>query len=405
MKPLYPKVCHCALHRKYWFNSLRYGYEGNRNMSSNKLTELNHYRLLGRSGLRVSPLCLGTMNFGTDWNFGADKEESRRIFNLYVDRGGNFIDTANNYTNGTSETFVGEFIGSLREQLVLATKYTLNTRRGDPNAGGNHRKNMIQSVEASLKRLKTDYIDLYWLHCWEFRTPIEEIMRALDDLVRAGKILYLGISDTPAWKIAQANTIADFRGWTPFIALQAEYNLLERTPEQDLIPMAQELNIGFLAWSPLASGVLTGKYNRMHQKNSLENDGTSQQVVQSGRGSMVTSQLTEQNFTIAEAVEKIADEINHSPAQVSLNWLLQKPGAISPILGVRTVKQLEDNLGCLDFVLSPKQRKDLDNVSPIDLGFPHSFIASDMVKDLISGGSKIITNPISYKEALKDKTS
>lgn len=194
------------------------------------MQELNHFRLLGNSGLRVSPLCLGTMTFGTDWIIGADKAESRNMFDLYIERGGNFIDTANNYAKGTSETFLGEFIGDKREQLVLATNYSLNTRPGDPNAGGNHRKNLIQSVEASLKRLQTDYIDLYWLHCWEFRTPIEEVMRALDDLVRAGKILYLGISDTPAWKTAQANTLAKLSGWTPFVALQTEYNLSERTP-------------------------------------------------------------------------------------------------------------------------------------------------------------------------------
>ncbi len=356
-------------------------------MESTPLSELNHFRLLGGSGLRVSPLCLGTMTFGTDWNWGANKEESRKIFDLYLERGGNFIDTANNYTNGTSETFLGEFIGSRREQLVLSTKYTLNTRPGDPNAGGNHRKNIIQSVEASLKRLQTDYIDLYWLHCWEFRTPIEEVMRALDDLVRSGKVLYLAISDTPAWKVAQANTIADFRGWTPFIGLQAEYSLIERTPEKDLIPMAQELNIGVLPWSPLASGLLTGKHREAHQKYLQET--TSKSGVEVERGELVTNRFNQRNLTVAEAVTKIADEIGRSPAQVALNWLLQKPGVASIILGVRTVKQLEDNLACLDFVLSPDEMEHLDRVSQIDLGFPHAFIYSDMVKQFISGGAKI----------------
>jgi aryl-alcohol dehydrogenase-like predicted oxidoreductase len=349
------------------------------------LTQLNNYRLLGRSGLRVSPLCLGTMTFGTDWNFGADQEESRKIFDLYIESGGNFIDTANNYTNGTSESFLGEFITQNREHLVLATKYSLNTHPGDPNAGGNHRKNLVQALEASLKRLKTDYIDIYWLHCWEFRTPIEEVMRALDDLVRAGKVLYLGISDTPAWKVAQANTIADLRGWTPFIAMQVEYNLIERSPERDLIPMAQELNISVLPWSPLAGGLLTGKYSKSSQMAG-EN---SEIAMEGGRGNWVTDKLDDRNISIANAVQKLAQEIGQSPAQVALNWLLQKNSNIVPIIGARTIKQLEDNLSCLDFVLSPEHMDYLDSVSQIDLGFPHAFINSEMVKDLISGGTNI----------------
>lgn len=353
------------------------------------LTQLNNYRLLGRSGLRVSPLCLGTMTFGTDWNFGADREESRKIFDLYIERGGNFIDTANNYTNGTSESFLGEFIAQNREHLVLATKYSLNTHRGDPNAGGNHRKNLVQSLEASLQRLKTDYIDIYWLHCWDFLTPIEEVMRALDDLVRAGKVLYLGISDTPAWKVAQANTLADLRGWTPFVAMQVEYNLLERSPERDLIPMAQELDISVLPWSPLAGGLLTGKHNKPSQMA-----GEHPETVDSGRGSWVTDKLDDRNIRIANVVQKIAQEIGRSPAQVALNWLLQKNSNILPIIGARTIKQLEDNLSCLDFVLSPEYMDYLDGVSQIDLGFPHAFINSDMVKDLISGGTNITTSLI-----------
>jgi aryl-alcohol dehydrogenase-like predicted oxidoreductase len=360
------------------------------NMQPPNLTKLNNYRLLGRSGLRVSPLCLGTMTFGTDWNFGADQEESRKIFDLYIERGGNFIDTANNYTNGTSESFLGEFIGQNRQHLVLATKYSLNTHPGDPNAGGNHRKNLVQALEASLKRLKTDYIDIYWLHCWDFLTPIEEVMRALDDLVRAGKVLYLGISDTPAWKVAQANTLADLRGWTPFVAMQVEYNLLERSPERDLIPMAQELNISVLPWSPLAGGLLTGKYSKRPEMAS-EN---SEETVGGGRGNWVTDKLDDRNTSIADVVQKIAQEIGRSPAQVALNWLLQKSSNILPIIGARTIKQLEDNLSCLDFVLSSEQMDYLDSVSQIDLGFPHAFINSDMVKDLISGGTKITTSLI-----------
>lgn len=354
-------------------------------MPPQTLAALTDYRLLGKSGLRVSPLSLGTMTFGTDWNWGSDKEESRKVFDLYVERGGNFIDTADAYTNGTSETYLGEFMASRREQLVIATKYSCNTRQGDPNAGGNHRKNMIQSVEASLKRLKTDYIDLYWLHIWDFLTPIEEIMRAFDDLVRAGKVLYIGISDAPAWKVSQANTIAELRGWTPFIGLQIEYNLLERTVERDLTPMAQELNIGVVPWSPLGGGVLTGKYNKTQPQDANTNQETSSRK----EFNQTFGKLTDRNLKVAEEVQKIATEIGRSPAQVALNWLLQKPGVISPILGARTIGHLEDNLQCLDFVLSPEHMAHLDEVSKIELGFPHDFLSSDMVKNVVNGGANI----------------
>lgn len=360
-------------------------------MQPKKLTKLNDYRLLGKSGLRISPLCLGTMTFGEDWGWGSDKEESRNIFNLYVEQGGNFIDTANVYTNGTSETFVGEFIESRREEFVLATKYTANMRQGDPNAGGNHRKNMIQSVEASLKRLKTDYIDLYWLHMWEYRTPIEEVMRALDDLVRSGKVLYIGISDTPAWKISQANAIAELRGWTSFIALQSEYSLIERTPERDLIPMAQELNIGVLPWSPLGSGILTGKYSHENLKVNGRQIEAFKPVKSTLRQdyNQQWGKLTERNILIAEEAKKIANELERSSAQIALNWLLQKSGVVSPILGVRTVQQMKDNLGSLDFVLSSEQVARLDRLSEIDYGFPHEFLASKPPQELIAGGAKI----------------
>jgi aryl-alcohol dehydrogenase-like predicted oxidoreductase len=322
------------------------------------------------------------MTFGTEWGWGADRDESRRVFDAYIERGGNFIDTADIYTGGTSETFVGEFIGDRREQLVIATKYSNNTRQGDPNAGGNHRKNMVQSVENSLRRLKTDYIDLYWVHLWEYRTPVEEVMRALDDLVRAGKILYVGISDAPAWKVSQANTIASLRGWTPFIALQVEYNLIERTPERELIPMAQELGLTTMPWSPLAGGILTGKYRREDAGNG---NGAAE------RGEMVNSRLTDNNFAIAEAVEQVAGEIGKSPSQVALNWLLSRPFPTIPILGARTLKHLEDNLGCLEFTLSDTQRHRLDEVSKIALGFPHDFLASDQVLQIRDGGAQIET--------------
>ena len=223
------------------------------------------YKLLGKSGLRVSELCLGAMTFGEDWGSmlpGASKEEAKKIFDLFVSKGGNFIDTANIYQNGTSEKYVGEFISSERERFVVATKYTLTTNPNDPNASGNHRKNLVQSVEASLKRLNTHYIDLLWVHMWDPMTPIEEVMRSLDDLIRSGKILYIGISDVPAWVVSNANAIADLRSWSSFIGLQIMYNLIERSAERELLPMARALDIGVTVWSPLGGGVLSGKYNK-----------------------------------------------------------------------------------------------------------------------------------------------
>src|SRR5215475_2977779 len=219
------------------------------------------YRLLEKNGLRVTEKELGTMTFEEDWGWGTAKDEARKVYDAFREAGGNFFDTANLYTNGTSEQFLGEFMKGHRETVVLATKYTNAAPGKDPNAGGNQRKNMMQAVEASLKRLQTDYIDLYWVHIWDQITPVEEVMRGLDDLVRAGKVLYVGISDAPAWWIAQANTLAHLRGWSEFIAMQIEYSLIERTVERELIPMAKALNVGVTAWSPLAGGVLTGKYH------------------------------------------------------------------------------------------------------------------------------------------------
>ncbi|MDB9505859.1 MAG: aldo/keto reductase [Microcystis aeruginosa BS13-02] len=332
------------------------------------------YKLLGNSGLRVSELCLGTMTFGEDWGWGSDKEESRAVFQAFAEAGGNFLDTANLYTNGTSETLVGEFVKGDREKWVIATKYSLNTRTGDVNACGNHRKNLFQAVEASLKRLGTDYIDLLWLHLWDSLTPIEEVMRAFDDLVRMGKVLYIGISDSPAWIVSQANTLATLRGWTPFIGLQIEYSLKERTPERELLPMAKALNIGVTAWSPLGGGVLTGKYN---QPNPVD-----------GRLSMTDQpfQIFDRDLKIAETVLEIAREIGKSPAQVGLNWLRNRPNSVIPIIGARRLSQLQDNLACVDFNLTREQLQRLDNISAISLGFPHELLASQFVCDILLGG-------------------
>jgi len=347
--------------------------------------ELTSYRLLGRSGLRVSPFALGTMTFGKDWGWGAEESEARRIFDTYVDRGGNFIDTANAYTNGSSERLVGKFAEGNRDGLVIATKYTMASRPGDPNSGGNHRKSMVRSVEESLGRLNTDYIDLLYLHLWDARTPIEEILRAMDDLVRSGKVLYVGVSDTPAWQVARMQAIADLRGWSPFIALQSEYSLVERTPERDLIPMAKEMGMGVIPWSPLANGVLTGKYNRDDLKpgNASSLQGSRRDVAQ-GHGS-----LSERNLEIAERVKAVAVESGKSPAQIALAWTLLSPAVTATLLGARTVKQLEDNLGALSVSLSDSQREGLDNVSAIALGFPHDLLLRPMSVQAVTGGTEL----------------
>lgn len=350
------------------------------------MTTLSSYRLLGRSGLRVSPLSLGTMTFGTDWNWGADEAEARRIFETYVERGGNFIDTANRYTEGTSERFVGDFAKGRRDSLVIATKYTLPMRPGDPNSGGNHRKAMVRSLEDSLKRLGTDYVDLFYLHAWDFTAPVEEIMRAFDDLVRAGKVLYLGLSDIPAWQASRMQAIADLRGWAPLVAMQVEYNLIERTVERDVVPMAAELGLGVIPWSPLASGVLTGKYSRAdlgRMPSGSAAEGTRRDVA-AGNGA-----LTERGLAIADVVKQIASQTGHSPAQVALAWTLLNPAVTAPIIGARTLAQLEDNLGALEVALDEGQQARLQAASAIDLGFPHDFLARPMTKAIVSGGLDI----------------
>jgi aryl-alcohol dehydrogenase-like predicted oxidoreductase len=335
------------------------------------------YRLLGRSGLRVSEFALGTMTFGDYRGWGAPKDEAQKVYNAFRESGGNFIDTANIYTNGTSETFLGEFMKGHRESVVLGTKYTNATPGTDPNAAGNHRKSMMQSVEASLKRLQTDYIDLYWVHIWDQITPVEEIMRGLDDLVRHGKILHVGISDFPAWWIARANTLASLRGWSPFVALQMEYSLIERTVERELIPMAKALNLGVTAWSPLSKGLLTGKY---HGHGSSE----------AGRMSadMMKQFMPEEQRTarIVGVVKTVADQLGRSMAQVALAWLRSRPVPVIPIIGARKLSQFQDNLASIDLSLSADQSKALDEASRIELGFPCALYSMDMVRALMHGG-------------------
>lgn len=339
-----------------------------------------NYLLLGRSGLRVSELCLGTMTFGEDWGWGAAKEEARKIYDAYREAGGNFIDTANLYTQGTSEKFVGEFIAGHREEVVVATKYTNAVPGRDANAGGNQRKNMVQAVEASLKRLGTDYIDLYWLHIWDQLTPAEEVMRAFDDLVRAGKVLYVGISDAPAWVVAKSNTLAELRGWTRYVGLQIEYSLLERTVERELIPVAKDQGMTVLAWSPLRSGLLTGKY-------LPENAGAGSTQARLNTEMMKDFATTDEgSVRTIRAVVDLAKEMGVSPAQVALAWLRHRSVPVIPIIGARKLNQLEDNVKSLDVTFTPSQLQRLDQASAIPLGFPHDFFATKMVENFVYGG-------------------
>ncbi len=336
------------------------------------------YRLLGRSGLRVSELSLGTMTFGEDWGWGSPKEEARKIYDAYRGAGGNFLDTANVYTNGSSERILGEFLQGHRQEMVLATKYTNAAPGKDANAGGNQRKNMMQAVEASLKRLQTDYIDLYWMHIWDKLTPVEEVMRGFDDLVRQGKVLYVGVSDAPAWWISQANTLASLRGWSPFVGLQIEYSLIERTVERELIPMAKALEIGVTAWSPLAGGILTGKYN-----------GPAQEA---GRFSsdMMKGFLPEKDRQerVVAGVRKVNEETGRSLAQVALAWLRYRDVPVIPIIGARKMAQFQDNLESLTLNLTPEQVRRLDEASHIGLGFPHDFYTKELVRGMVYGGMR-----------------
>ncbi len=328
------------------------------------------YKLFGNSGLRVSEVSLGTITFGTDWGWGADEKVCRRMIDTYAEAGGNFIDTANRYTEGSSERIVGECIASDRDHFVVATKYTLFDRKGDVNFSGNHRKNMMRSVHESLKRLNTEYIDVLWLHAWDFLTPVEEVMRGLDDLVRAGKVHYLGISDTPAWIVVRANTIAELRGWTAFCGLQIEYSLLERTPERELIPMAKALGMTVTPWGPLGGGALTGKY--------LKDE--------SGRVSEKSERRSERSNRIASVVVESAEKMGVTPAQLALRWTMQQEFSSVPIVGSSNAKQLQDSLGALNITIPDDIMSQLHEVSRIDLGFPHSFLSKKDIRHVIYGG-------------------
>jgi aryl-alcohol dehydrogenase-like predicted oxidoreductase len=341
---------------------------------------LNHYVTLGKSGLRVSPLCLGAMTFGDEMGAaGASVADSEAMIARFLEQGGNFIDTANGYTGGHSERIIGDFIGHdrrRRDGVVIATKFCTNMYPGDPNAGGASRKSIAVSCENSLRRLQTDYIDLYWMHAWDRFTPIEETIRALDDLVRAGKVRYIGFSDTPAWKVTQANMLARFHGWTPLIALQIEYSLLERTVEGELIPMARELGLGVTPWSPLGGGVLSGKYVR---ENAAQ--------AKPGRGEFVTRRLNERAYTIVDELLRVGRELGKPPAAVALAWLQNRPGVVSTIIGARRLDQLDENLSARDVTLAPEHVVALDRVSEPTLNFPAGFLK--MAGMMSQGGTTV----------------
>ena len=330
------------------------------------------HQLLGSSGLRVSDICLGTMTFGEDWGWGASRDASREMFDAFAAAGGNFIDTSSNYTNGTAERFVGEFVAADRDYWVIATKYTLRRPGSNPadlNAGGNARKNMLRTVEQSLGRLATDHIDLLYLHMWDYSTRPEEVLRGLDDLVRAGKVLYVGISDTPAWVVSRGQAIAELRGWSSFVAYQGAYNVVTRGIEADVLPMTRTLGLSVLAFDLLGGGALTGKFNRPE-----------------GPGEPTRNrQIDETERAAAEVVMRVAEEAGRTPSQVAIQWATRRAPNIIPIVGARRLSQLEDNLGALDFELTTAQMDALTAVRPLPREYPHTFWNDYIRRDLIYG--------------------
>ncbi|MBZ9810648.1 MULTISPECIES: aldo/keto reductase [unclassified Mesorhizobium] len=350
-----------------------------------------NYYTLGNSGLRVSRLALGTMTFGTELGWGTDRDTAHAIFDEYVEAGGNFFDTADLYTGGTAETWLGEFVAErgLRDKAVIATKFTFNSESGNPNAGGNGRKNIMRAVDASLKRLGTDYIDLYLMHVWDRLTPAEEVLRTLDDLVRAGKVRHVGLSDVPAWYVGRAQAIAELRGYEPISALQLEYSLAERSIEHEFVPFATHHGAGVMVWSPLASGLLSGKYRPTQAGNAGRLDGFRNTTHPSFR------KFSDRNWAIVAELEKVAAELGRSMAQVALNWVATQPGVATVILGATKLAQLQDNLAALDFSIAPELRKRLDSVSSMPAPFPHSYFGPE-IQVRVAGGVVTGDKPSGY---------
>jgi len=357
---------------------------------------LDTYYLLGRSGLRVSPLGLGTMTFGTEWGWGSPADTARAIFTRYLEAGGNFVDTADGYTNGKSEELLGQFIQErrCRDSVVLATKFTFSGQKRNPNAGGNGRKNIHRALEASLRRLQTDYIDLYWLHAWDTVTPVEEVVETLADLVRAGKVRHFGLSDTPAWYLARAQTLAELRGGARVAALQLEYSLVERNIEHEHVPAAIELGMGICPWSPLASGFLTGKYRR----GVAGAEGEGRLATVRASGNPVFEKSTDRNWSVLDVLLQVARAVERSPAQVALNWITRRPGVVSTLIGATSLKQLEDNLGALDFDLPAKAVARLEEVGRPDRFSPYIFFGAEL-QGMISGGVTVRREPPWYRAA------
>jgi aryl-alcohol dehydrogenase-like predicted oxidoreductase len=343
------------------------------------------YSPLGRSGIVVSPLCLGTMTFGTEWGWGAPKDTAFALMERFLEAGGNFIDTADGYTNGTSEELIGEYLakGDRRERVVLATKFTFNAAPGDPNAGGNGRKNILRALDGSLRRLRTDYVDLYWVHAWDGRTPVEEVVGTLDSLVRSGAIRHYGLSNCPAWYVARALTLAEQRGQERACALQHEYSLVERNIEREHVPAALELGLGVTAWSPLASGMLTGKYRR----DALD-AGRLGAVKDSGNPGF-EKLFTDRNWRIVDVLKDVARQIERTPAQVALSWLAHRPAVASILIGATKLAQLEDNLGALDFDLPAELSARLEEAGRPETVHPYHFFEPTM-RAMIDGGATVV---------------
>lgn len=336
------------------------------------------YRLLGRSGLRVHPLCLGTGTFGQAWGPGwtIEKDTARKVFRAYVEAGGNFLDTANGYQGGESETWLGELLKEHgdRDRLVVATKFSFGTKDGDPNAGGNGRKNILQALDASLRRLRLDHVDLYWLHVWDLLTPVEEVMATLDRLVQSGKVRYIGLSNVPGWYVGRAQTLAEWHGWERIAALQVEYSLITRETEFEYVPAARALGIGLCPWSPLANGLLTGKY-KADTSGKPQGEG---RLAQAAWATGVNSDLRERNLRIIDGVVRVAQQLGKTPAQVAIAWLLQRPAVSSVVIGATRPQQVEDNLGALALSLPDDAVRALDDVSAMPLQYPQGFFTTDM---------------------------
>jgi aryl-alcohol dehydrogenase-like predicted oxidoreductase len=348
------------------------------------MAHIAEYRTLGRTGLKVAPLGLGVMTFG----WGADKQAARSLFDLYRERGGNLFDTADLYAGGESEAWLGEFVqdAGARDEVVIATKFSFNAQPGNPNAGGNGRKNIHRALEGSLRRLKTDYVDVYILHAWDRVTPVDEVVRTLDDLVRAGKVRHIGFSDVPAWYASRAQTIAELRGLEPLALLQLEYSLVSRSLEREHLPLAAELGLSLVPWSPLASGFLTGKYRRVN--GQITGSGRVFDHKDSANPTLAKFANRERNWAILETLLAVADELGKPPAEVALAWVMQRPRVTSVLISATRREQLELNLSAVDLQLPAEHAQRLTEASqPESTELDHFF--EPTMQAMIHGGVRV----------------